>query len=202
MEEEKRRDKELHIQTSEIQHDFPESVHHHRYEPTPYALLDQLFARYSLADSDRIVDFGSGKGRLNFYLHHRFGAKTVGVEMNPHFHGQALENLMAYEKKWKTAGKIQFIQCLAQDYRIQPADNKFYFFNPFSVQIFISVLNNILESYEQKTREIDLILFFPSDDFIDYLVHWTPFELAEEMELPASGKDFRERFLVYRLSEY
>lgn len=200
--EEQRRDKKLAIQTSEIQQGFPESIHHNRYEPTPYSLLDQLFDRYSLSSSDRLVDFGSGKGRLNFYVHHRFGAQTAGIEMDPDFHRQAQENLQAYEKKRKTGGSIRFIQCLAEEYKVEETDNKFYFFNPFSVQIFIAVVNNIMKSYEQRAREIDLILFFPSDDFIGYLAQRTQFEVAEEIELPSSGKNLRERFLIYRLSVY
>lgn len=196
------RDGALRIQTSKIQQSFPKSIHYNRYEPTPYSLLDQLFDHYQLTPSDQLVDFGSGKGRLNFYVDHRFGAKTIGVEMDPGFHEQALENLKTYGKAWGTAGRIRFVQCLAQNYDVQAADNKFYFFNPFSVRIFIAVVNQILESYEQAPREIDLILFFPSEEFIDYLAHRTLFEVAEEIELPASNKEFRERFLIYRLPKF
>ena len=200
--DEQQRDNALHIQTSQIQQGFHESLHHNRYEPTPYALLDVLFDQYGLTRSDRLIDYGCGKGRLIFYVNQRFGAQAVGIEMDEKFCLQALENLNAYEKLRKAKGEIRFMRCFAQDYGVEAQDNKFYFFNPFSVQIFIAVINNILKSFERDEREIDLILFFPSDEYIDFLEHRTLFELAEEIELPSSAKDLRERFLVYRLMPF
>lgn len=199
---EQQRDEQLNIRTAKSQAGFPDSLHHNRYEPTPYALLDILFNEYRLAPEDRLIDFGCGKGRLNFYVHHRFGAESAGVEMDKAFYEEALENRANYEKKHKHAkGKIDFCCCLAQDYNIQPKDNRFYFFNPFSVQIFMSTVNNILKSVEGEPRAVELILFFPSEDYVDYLEHWTLFEQAAEIPLPGIERDFRERFLIYRLSQ-
>lgn len=193
-------DEQLNICTAGNQAGFPDSLHHNRYEPTPYALLDILFSEYRLAPEDRLVDFGCGKGRLNFYVHHRFGAGTVGVEMDETFYQEALENRMRYEKKRKTAkGKVGFSNCLAEEYNIELKDNRFYFFNPFSVQIFMSTVNNILKSVEQSPRPVDLILFYPSDDYIDYLENRTLFELVQEIPLPGVERNLRERVLIYRL---
>ncbi|MDN7245131.1 SAM-dependent methyltransferase [Planococcus shenhongbingii] len=190
----------LNIRTSENQQGFHESLHHNRYEPTPYALLEILFSHYRLSGEDRLVDYGCGKGRLNFYVQYLFGAETVGVEMDETFYKEALDNRTAYEKKRKNAkGKIGFCCCLAQHYKVEARDNRFYFFNPFSVQIFMAAVNNILKSVEQVQRPVDVILFFPSDDYIDYLEHQTLFELLEEILLPGANRDIRERFLIYRL---
>jgi SAM-dependent methyltransferase len=193
-------DKLLNVETEGNQQGFNDSPHFHRYEPTPYALLDRLFGRYQLKKGDRLVDFGCGKGRLNFYVHHLFGCETAGVEVNPVFYKEALENQARYESKRKNAKeKIRFYCCPAQEYAIDPRDNRFYFFNPFSVQIFIAVVNNILRSVEEAEREVELLLFFPSNDYIDFLEHHTLFRLKEELLLPKAKKDLRERFLVYRL---
>ncbi|TWT01956.1 cyclopropane-fatty-acyl-phospholipid synthase family protein [Planomicrobium sp. CPCC 101079] len=194
-------DKRLNVKTEGNQSGFNDSPHFHRYEPTPYALLDQLFSQYKLHPGDRLVDFGCGKGRLNFYVHHVFGCETTGVELNPVFYSEALENQARYVSKRKNAsGKIRFYCCPAQEYEIDPRDNRFYFFNPFSVQIFMSVIANILRSVEKAERELELLLFFPSDDYVDFLEHRTSFELKEEIVLPGAHHDSRERFLVYRLS--
>jgi SAM-dependent methyltransferase len=197
---EKQYDERLNIRTAGKQRGFHASLHHNRYEPTPYALLEILFDAYQLSPEDRLVDFGCGKGRLNFYVHHRFGAETAGVEMDETFYKEALENRTVYlQKRKRSEAPIDFCCCLAQDYLVQSRDNRFYFFNPFSVQIFMAVVNNILKSVEEVPRTVDLILFFPSDDYIDYLEHRTLFELAEEIPLPDIERDLRERFLVYRL---
>lgn len=195
-------DKFLRIKTEGNQQGFNDSPHFHRYEPTPYALLDQFFSRYKLNSGDRLVDFGCGKGRLNFYAHYQFGCETAGIEMNPAFYSEALENQKEYEKLGKRAsGKIRFYCCEAQDYTIAPKDNRFYFFNPFSVQIFMSVITNILRSVEEAEREVELLLFFPSDDYIDFLEYRTSFEQKMEIVLAGGQNNLRERFLVYRLSQ-
>ncbi|MDQ0427908.1 SAM-dependent methyltransferase [Planomicrobium stackebrandtii] len=190
----------LNIATVGNQQGFTDSLHHNRYEPTPYELLDTLFQHYSLSPADRLVDVGCGKGRLNFYVHHFFGAESAGIEMNPSFYDEALENKKQYASKRKGAEqRIQFYNCLAQDYPIAARDNKFYFFNPFSVGLFIAFINKILRSAETDPRTIEVILFFASQDYSGFLETSTAFQLIEEIQLPDFDKDLRERFLIYRL---
>ena len=192
----------LNIDTIGDQIGFNKSYHYHRYEPTPYSALQHLFSRYTLRSSDHIVDYGCGKGRLNFYIHHLFNASVTGVEMNQQFYEQAVENRERYGKKVKgSEEKIQFHCCLAEEYKITPQDNIFYFFNPFSIQIFMKIINRILLSLEQHPRDVELVLYYISDEYVYFLEHQTPFELKEEIELPdAHSKNPNERFLIYRLA--
>ncbi|MGE7884298.1 SAM-dependent methyltransferase [Bacillus sp. NPDC094077] len=191
----------LNIKTVGEQKGFNKSMHYHRYEPTPYSGLDELLNQYEIKSSDRVVDFGCGKGRLNFYMHHKCGASAVGIEMNEEFYKEAMENLERYAKKVRNSkDKIQFQCCLAQEYEIDLRDNRFYFFNPFSVQVFMNVVNNILRSVEEAEREVDIILYYPSEDYIFFLENQTAFELKREVRLPgAYEKNGNERFLVYTL---
>lgn len=176
-------------------------MHYYRYEPTPYSALKLLFEKYELISSDRIVDFGCGKGRLNFYLHYLFNATVIGVEMNVTFYREAIENRKNYLKKHSHGNdKIHFLHCLAEEYPINPMDNYFYFFNPFSIQIFTRVINHILQSAENTEREITLILYYPSEDYIYFLENQTTFDLTEEVILPSVYEhNQNERFLIYRL---
>ncbi|CAG9612327.1 hypothetical protein BACCIP111899_01500 [Bacillus rhizoplanae] len=192
----------LNIKTVGEQKGFYESLHYHRYEPTPYLALEQLFSKYELKSNDQIVDFGCGKGRLNFYIHHFCQASVVGIEMNETFYQEAMDNRKSYLKKAKKSkDKIHFHCCLAQEYEIDPLDNKFYFFNPFSVQVFMNVINNILLSVEEVEREIELVLYYPSEDYIYFLDNQTSFELKEEVILPGLyERNLNERFLIYRLA--
>ncbi|MBT2569997.1 methyltransferase [Planococcus sp. ISL-110] len=195
-------ERRLNISTAGNQKGFTDSLHHNRYEPTPYELLDRLFERYSLSPGDRLVDVGCGKGRLNFYVHHLFRAESAGIEMNTEFFTEATENKKRYTKKNKAAEQsIQFYNCLAQDYPIAARDNKFYFFNPFSVQVFINFINGILRSAETDPRTVEVILFFASQDYSDFLESSTAFQLVREISLPDFHKDPREQFLIYRLSK-
>lgn len=195
-------DKLLGIKTGGDQNGFNKSFHYHRYEPTPYSALEELFNNYQLTSSDRIVDFGCGKGRLNFFIHYHFGATAVGIEMNEEFYQEAIENQNSYLKKTKIIDSpIYFYCCLAEEYQVDQFDNRFYFFNPFSIQIFMKTINNILLSVEKFGRNIELILYYPSEDYIYYLENDTSFELKKEITLPYFYEhNSNERFLIYQLT--
>jgi SAM-dependent methyltransferase len=194
-------EKLLNIKTGGEQKGFNESFHYHPYEPTSYNALEELFKKYQLKSSDYVVDYGCGKGRLNFLIHHLFHSTVTGIEMNELFYRKAMENRENYIKKSKTGkNKIHFHCCLAEEYEISHLDNRFYFFNPFSVQIFMKVINRILLSVEESKRDIELILYYISEDYIYYLENNTSFQLKEEIRLPGSYEhNSNERFLIYRL---
>ncbi|ASN03874.1 SAM-dependent methyltransferase [Virgibacillus necropolis] len=189
------------IHTGGYQKESNRSYHYHPYEPTQYSALEVLFDSYELKSSDHMVDFGCGKGRLNFFANYFYQAHVTGVEMDPTFYQIAIENQSSYRIKNKQSNdKIHFHCCLAEDYHIDRLDNRFYFFNPFSKEIFMNVVNNILRSVEVSEREVDLIVYYPSDDYIFYLENDTVFKLKEEIRLPGYKDDSYERFLIYRLN--
>ncbi len=174
--------------------------HYHPYEPTPYPVLEILFQQYQVERTDNIVDFGCGKGRLNFYINHFYKSNVIGIEMNEALYLEAVENKNNYLKKYrKSINKINFICCFAQEYIVKPSDNKFYFFNPFSIQIFKKIIENILLSVEEHERKVELILYYPSEDYIYYLENHTSFVLIDEIIIRDLYKcDARERFLIYQ----
>lgn len=195
-------DKLLNISTGGYQKDNSKSFHYHPYEPTQYNALEALFKEYELNGSDRVVDFGCGKGRLNFFINYFYDASVVGIEMDETFYKVAIQNQSRYVmKKKKSKDKVHFHCCLAEEYQIDPHDNRFYFFNPFSKEIFIKVVNRILLSVEHSERDIELILYYASDDYIYYLENDTSFELKKEITVPDSyERDPYERFFIYQLN--
>lgn len=194
-------EKLLKIKTSEKQKGFNESLHYNRYEPTSYKVLELLSSIEEFSKEDSLVDFGCGKGRLNFYFNYLFDLKVTGIEMNPYFFKECLENKKSYLSQNKIReDKINFINCLAEDYEILKEDNKFYFFNPFSEQIFIKVVKNILDSVSTFERQVNLILYYPSEDYIYFLENYTPFSLKREIRIPKKyDYDSREKILIYEL---
>lgn len=195
-------EKLLNIKTAGEQKIFNKSLHYNRYEPTSYSALETLSNHYPFTPADNVIDFGCGKGRLSFYLHHFFRSTVTGIEMNPFFYAEALANQKNYLKKHKPkTANIHFSHCFAEEYRPSPAVNKYYFFNPFSLQIFMKVLGNILTSCEEAARPIDIILYYPSEDYVHFLEHHTPFTLLHEIKIPhLYAHNPRHSFLVYRLS--
>lgn len=175
--------------------------HYHPYQATSYEALEKLFEKYQTNEEDYVVDFGCGKGRLNFYINYFFKASVTGVEMDKGYYEECIINKERYiNKNNRKSDKINFECCFAQDYKIKAYENKFYFFNPFSVQIFRRIIDNILESYYENERKIELILYYPSDDYIYYIDNCTPFLLKDEVRLDyLYDSDSQERFLIYEL---
>ena len=192
----------LNIETSKEQKDFNESLHYNRYEATPYSALDILFNEYKVNKYDSIVDYGCGKGRLLFYINHFFNVNVTGIEMDKFFYTDCLSNTKSYLLNHKKSiGQINFINDFAQNYKVKEKDNKFYFFNPFSIQIFMKIIDNILKSIEKNNRIVDIVLYYPSDDYIYYLENCTAFTLVNEIKIDKIFiNDSRERFLIYRLN--
>jgi SAM-dependent methyltransferase len=197
-------EKLLKIKTTGEQKNFNESIHYHRYEPTSYAALEALSTSYKFSSEDSIVDFGCGKGRLNFYINHFFDSFVTGIEMNNFFYKQAIENKKSYLQMQKNKkDNIVFSNCFAEKYNVNLKDNKFYFFNPFSIQIFSKIIKNILASVEENKRIVDIILYYPSNDYIYFLDTNSNFMLINEIKVQhLYENDPRHKFLVYRVEHY
>lgn len=193
-------DRLLGIKTIGIREGLSQSVHYNRYEATPYDALDELFRDYGLKTMDQVVDFGCGKGRLPFYVHHHFHVSVTGIEVNGQLFQDALENQASYMRKGKRKdGSLSFLCCPAEKYEIDLKDNRFYFFNPFSIQIFRKVVSHILDSVQQFPRTVDLILYYPTIEYIQFLEADTMFELVKEVKIPGLyEQNDNERFLIFR----
>ena len=193
-------DRLLHIKTVGMLEVINQSAHYNRYEATPYKAIEEFFNEYELNNTQNVVDFGSGKGRLPFYIHHRFLISVRGIEMSNKLYRESLENLESYMQKTKKKKNfITFEKCLAQEYEIKSQDNVFYFFNPFSVQIFMKVVENILQSIDQQERSVDLILYYPTIEYIQFLNTRTTFKLVKEVKVSGLYEhNENERFLLFR----
>lgn len=191
-------DRALRIKTAGTLTGIYQSAHYNRYEATPYAGLEALFDNYGLRPEGQFVDFGSGKGRVPFYVHRKYGVTATGIEMSGHLYQEALENQASYMAKTKQSnGSVQFMRCLAEEYAVDPEDSMFYFFNPFSVQIFMTVVSEILESVENHPRPVTLVLYFPTADYIQFAEQ--SFNFIDEVRVPGLyERNSNERFLLFR----
>ena len=60
-------DKKLNINT-EGRDATLEDSHHYPYEPTPYSVLERLVDSDYITCENKVIDYGSGKGRVGFFL--------------------------------------------------------------------------------------------------------------------------------------
>ncbi len=187
----------LNIETEGYQQGYPKKLDYHRYEPTPYKALEQLFNEYELPEQAVCVDIGCGKGRVPIYLHDKFHVRTKGIEMDPKFFAAAMQNLLQYKAKHRLrVGSIEFYHQLAEEYNVQKHDKVFFFFNPFSIHIFRRVLNNILASYEQYPRKLHFIFYYPSPEYMDYLFNHPILTLKQEVRM-LGEQNINERIVIF-----
>lgn len=174
--------------------------YHHPYEPTPYTVLERLVTSGLITQEDAVLDYGCGKGRIGFFLSYRTKAKTIGIEYNDRILDIALEN----QKTTISRVKPDFVLTKAEEYEVPPDVNRCYFFNPFSVEILRKVMARIIESHYEHPRELFLFFYYPSDEYISYLMTVGELEFYDEIECDDlfEGSDPRERIMIFQLPDY
>ena len=188
-------DKQLKIQTMG-RDDSKEDTYHHPYEPTPYSVLERLAESEYIAGDNILVDYGCGKGRVDFYLSAKVGCETIGIDFDERMIKKALENSKSFIGKLKP----KFICISAENYEVGNADC-FYFFNPFSIEILRSVLGKIIESYYENPRSMTLFFYYPDEEYVAYLMTKNELMFVDEIGCTDlfEGENERERILIFSL---
>ena len=148
-------------------------------------------------EGDVVLDYGCGKGRVGFFLSYRTKAQTRGIEYDDRIYESALEN----QKTTISRIKPDFVLTRAEEYVVPAEVNRCYFFNPFSVEILHKVMARIIESWYEATRDIFLFFYYPSDEFLAYLMSVDELEFYDEIECEDlfPGNDPRERVMIFWL---
>ena len=168
------------------------------YEPTPYTVLERLADSGLIRQGDVVLDYGCGKGRVGFFLSHQVKATVIGIEYDDRIYDSALENQSG------AVSRAEFVLTRAEEYALSPDVSRCYFFNPFSVEILHKVMARILESYYEDPREVFLFFYYPSDEYISYLMTVDELEYYDEIECGDlfAGNDPRERIMIFWLPDY
>ena len=137
---------------------------------------------------------------MGCFLAYRNMVPTIGIEYDQRIYHQALEN----QRNVISRVKPQFLLTRAEEYALPEAVDRCYFFNPFSVEILRKVMARILESYYAAPREIFLFFYYPSDEFMAYLMTVEELDFYDEIECDDlfEGNDPRERIMIFQLPSY
>lgn len=189
-------DKLLKVRTSG-RDDSHSDRYHYPYEPTPYCVLERLAETGLIGKKQTLLDYGTGKGRVCFFMSYQTRCFSVGIEYNERIFQNAQEN-----KKHAVSGsRTDFVMENAESYVIPEAVNRCYFFNPFSVEILRKVLARIYDSYYGNKRKILLFFYYPSDEYLGFLM--TEEHLLFSAEISCEdlfpGENNRERILVFEV---
>lgn len=167
------------------------------YEPTPYCVLERLANEGYIGKKNTLIDYGCGKGRVDFFLSYQARCRSIGIEYDDRIYRVAVEN----QKTAVSAGRVAFCMQNAEVYEVPTEADRFYFFNPFSVEILRSVMGRILDSYYEKPREMLLFFYYPSDEYISYLMTVDQVEFLDEIDCRDlfDGNEQRERVVIFEV---
>ena len=182
-------DKALRIQT--VGREDETGAKYMPYEPTPYPVLERLADSGFIRPTDRLLDYGCGKGRAALFVAARIGCAVTGVDHSEKLIAMAEANRLAAG----LAAPARFVCARAEGYA--PRDeNVFFFFNPFSAEVLRVVLRRIQRACPADAR---LIFYYPSVAYEACLSEADWLRPAGEIDCRDlfDGDNPRERVLIY-----
>ena len=167
------------------------------YEPTPYSVLERLAGSGYISKRNVLLDYGCGKGRVDFYLSYQTRCRTLGIEYDPRMYERALSN----QQTAVSGRRASFVLVNAEQYPVPAEVDRCYFFNPFSVEILQKVMARIRDSYYENPRNIQLYFYYPSDEYVAYLMTQELLMFVDEIDCGDlfEGKDPREKILIFEI---
>ena len=173
-------DKLLQIKTTG-RDDTHADVYRYPYEPTPYSVLERLANAGYIRKGNTLLDYGCG---------------TIGVEYDERIYETAMENLTS----GAASGRVSFVLANAEHFAVPEKVDRIYFFNPFSLQILQKAMSRILASYYAAPRDILLFFYYPSDEYMAYLLAADELTVFDEIDCrDLEGNNERERIVIFAL---
>ena len=189
-------DKLLHIKTTG-RDDSHSDQYRYPYEPTPYCVLERLAGSGCIGKKNKLLDYGTGKGRVCFYLSYQCRCRSIGIEYDEHLYDRTKSN-----QETAVAGvRTDFVMENAERYAVPTDVDRCYFFNPFSVEILKTVLAKITDSYYENPRELQLLFYYPSDEYVAYLMTRDNMMFVDEIDCGDlfPDNDPREKILIFEV---
>ena len=142
-----------------------------------------------------MIDYGCGKGRVDFFLSYQTRCRSIGIEYNERIYAKAVEN----KETAISAERVNFIVVNAEQFSLPLEVDRIYFFNPFSLEILRKVMARIRESYYEKPRRMQLYFYYPSEEYMAYLMTVEELTFLDEIDCRDlfSGDNPRERIVIF-----
>lgn len=118
--------------------------------------LNMALDHLGITSADSILDYGSGKGAVLVRFSDYPFRRICGIELSATLNAICRRNLQKLRLE-----KIEVLQGDAAGFSDINDFNYFYFFNPFSGQVFESVIQNIVNSYDATPRPLTIIYYHP-----------------------------------------
>lgn len=187
-------DSKLNIKTTG-RDDKHSDTHRYPYEPTTYSVLERLVESEYIDNTDCLMDYGCGKGRVPIYFHDMLGCKGYGIELVKEYYEIATANAVSNGCQ----GEVYFFQGKAEGYELPCDVTACFFFNPFDIGIMRGVMKQIMDSYDKNPRCIRLFFYYPQDEYIAFLSTIPELDFVDEVDCTDlfDKLDSRNRIMIF-----
>lgn len=167
------------------------------YEPTPYCVLERLVNSGYIRKENVLLDYGCGKGRVDFFVSYHTRCSSIGIEYDERIFNGAREN----GKTAVSGARVSFVHARAENFAVSENVDRIYFFNPFSVEILKKVIRRIMDSFYEMQRNVLLFFYYPSEEYISCLMNMNELSFVEEIDCRDlfDGKDIREKIMILKI---
>lgn len=136
------------------------------------------------------IDYGSGKGKALIMASRLPFRKIIGIEFSPVLHEAAVANLHTFQSHDRHCGEIRTVCGDAMEYCPPAGPLVCFFFNPFSPEVWVKVLEKLQSLWEAEPHPLYIV--YANQRTVDEL--GTVLSDCEFLEAQAQ----RPRVLVYR----
>lgn len=167
---------------------------HHPYEPTDYCVLQRVAQAGYIGKKNLLLDYGSGKGRVSFFLAYETRCHAIGIEFDERLYEKAIEN----KEHAASGGRVSFVRGDAETYEVPDKADRAFFFNPFSLHTLKRVLAQIFDSLYRAPRPMQLFFYYPNEETEAFLMKHVNLEVDDIIDCKDlfPEEDKREKVIV------
>lgn len=158
------------------------------YAPTGWFFLRRALRGVRIGPEDVFVDFGSGMGRVVLHVARLYPARrVVGVELAPELAAVAQQNLGRQRERLRCRD-VELVTGDVATFAVPDDMTVAYLYNPFTDDLFRTVLTRIGESLDRAPRDLTLVYVNPQMA-ADVLATGRFVHVCTSRPHPASGID-------------
>ena len=213
----------LNIRTSDDLEEM-RNFENHTYQGTDYITLDIIMDMLELKEDDVLVDLGCGLGKVIYYVNHKIGCKTIGVEGDERIYKILEENDRAYRKKdMNPSGNvlvlgssgapvkiinsriediISFSEEILEGHKFTGDGSLyFYIFNPVPADVLKTFIGRVIEEAGEHhfgSRKLCFVFYYMTPEY-QAAVRSFPLKLEQISKLNNYYKDEYEKCCIYSL---
>jgi len=153
-----------------------------RYVPTDYMFIEKLFNKYPFDENDHFVDFGCGKGRVLIMSAYYSCKHITGYELSEDRYKILQMNVKNFQVKFNNTSIFSLFKCNVENVVIDDTANKFFFYEPFHLKVYIRVMKAIQNSLQRNKRNIYFFLYKPFESTVKYMDSFNRFKKIDILD--------------------